>query len=255
MATERPVRVHLLPDLVREEDLAGSISVVIDVLRATTTAVYALAAGCTDIRPCLEVEEARELANQMRAGRVVLAGERHGLPPAGFDAGNSPREFTPSLCRNSTVVLTTTNGTRAIHRAAAASRVLLAGFVNFSAVCEQLKHDQRPVHLICAGTDGEAALEDTLLAGAFVDFLCDTCEVSLNDSARLAWDCYEHHGRVLLGALEISRGGCHLKKLGLEEDIRIAAQIDRFHLIPELNRDPLRIEIGAVGIVNSHWTK
>lgn len=255
MPDDRDVQVHLLPDLVPPGRLAGSLAVVIDVLRATTTIVHALAAGCTAVCPCAEVEEARALAGQMRAGRVLLGGERGGTPLPGFDLGNSPGEYTAKVCRGTTLVLTTTNGTRALLRAAEAERALVAGFVNYSAVCEQLRQDARPIHIICAGTEGEVSLEDVLLAGALVDFLCEIGEVRLNDSARLAWDCFENHGRVLQGALEISHGGTNLRRLGYDDDIRAAAQVDQFALVPELRRDPLRIEVGSVGIVKSHWSR
>jgi 2-phosphosulfolactate phosphatase len=217
--------------------------------------IHALAAGCTAVRPCQEVDEARELAGKMRAGRVLLGGERGGLPPPGFDLGNSPREYTAKVCCGATLVLTTTNGTRACFRAVEAERILVAGFVNYSAVCEQLRQEHRPVHMICAGTEGEIALEDTLLAGALVDFLSEVSEVRLNDSARLAWDCFENHGQVLLGALQIGKGGTHLQRLGFGEDIQAAAQVDQFNLVPEVRRDPLRIEVGTVGVVQSRWPK
>ena len=255
MAAERDVQVHLLPALVPPVALAGAVAVVIDVLRSTTTIIHALAAGCKDVRPCAEVEEARRLADSMRAGRVVLAGERGGLPPAGFDLGNSPRDFNARTCKGATVVFTTSNGIAAILRAAAAERVLAGAFVNYSAVCEQVKADARPVHIICAGSDGAPALEDTLLAGAVVDCLADEIEVHLNDSARLAWDCFENHGRVLAGALGVCKGGLLLKSLGLEQDLDAAAEVDKFNLVPELRRDPLRFEVGAVGIVKSRWQK
>lgn len=255
MPDGRDVQVHLLPSLVPDGGLAGGIAVVIDVLRATTTIVYALAAGCKTIRICGEVEEARAVADAQRAGRVILGGERQGRRLSGFDLGNSPGEYTASVCKGCTVVLTTTNGTRALLRAAEAARVLAAGFVNYSAVCEQLRVDPRPVHIVCAGLEGAVALEDTLLAGALVDFLCETTEVTLNDSARIAWDCFENHGRVLNGALEVGAGGVGLKNLGYDDDIRAAAEVDKFALVPELRRDPLRLEVGAVGIVQSHWKR
>jgi 2-phosphosulfolactate phosphatase len=255
MPQDRDVHVHLLPDLVPAGRLKGGLAVVIDVLRATTTICHALAAGSCSVRPCLEVEQARELAGGMRAGRVLLGGERAGVKLPDFDLGNSPSEYTSKRCKGSTVVLTTTNGTRALCKAADAEQILLAGFVNFSAICEQLRLDTRPLHIICAGTEGEVALEDTLLAGALVEDLCDVFEMNLNDGARIAWDSFEHHGRVLLGALELSRGGAILKRLGYDDDIRAAARIDQFNLVPEVRRDPLRVEVGAVGIVQSHWTK
>jgi 2-phosphosulfolactate phosphatase len=255
MPADREVQVHLLPQLAPPDRLVGGLAVVVDVLRATTTMIHALAAGCTAVRPCAEVEEARTLADSMRAGRVLLGGERGGVPLDGFDLGNSPREYCARVCRGTTLVLTTTNGTRALLRAAEADRVLVAGFVNYSAVCEQLRQDGRPVHIVCAGTEGAITLEDTLLAGALIDFLSEAGAVSLNDGARLAWDCFENHGRVLLGALQLSHGGAKLRQLGYDEDIQAAAQVDLFHFVPELRRDPPRVEVGSVGIVKSHWQK
>src|SRR5438105_4145383 len=134
MPDNREVRVALFPQAIPHERLAGSVAVVIDVLRASTTIVHALAGGCTDVRPVAELDEARALAGGMRAGRVLLAGERDGAPVPGFDLGNSPAALSPQVCRDSTLVLTTTNGTRTLLGAAAAERVLVAGFVNFSAI-------------------------------------------------------------------------------------------------------------------------
>src|SRR5437762_2175017 len=111
MMPDREVNVHLLPQLVTPDRLRGGVAVVIDVLRATTTMVTALAAGCVCVPPCLEIDEARQLADAMPAGRVLLGGEREGSPIPGFDLGNSPREYTCSVCRGTTLVLTTTNGT------------------------------------------------------------------------------------------------------------------------------------------------
>ena len=255
MPPEREVQVHLLPELAPAGRLAGGVAVVIDVLRASTTIVHALVAGCCAVRPCAEIDEARTLAGSMRAGRVLLAGERGGAPLPGFDLGNSPLEYTPKSCKGCTLVLTTTNGTRALIRAAEAERALVAAFVNYSAVCEQLRQESRPVHILCAGTEGEVALEDTLLAGAIVDDLSEACEVRLNDAARLAWDCFENHGRILLGALEVGKGGAKLRSLGYDDDIKAAAEVDKFNLVPELKRDPLRVEVGSVGIVAKRWQR
>src|SRR5262249_5465246 len=132
MPDSRDVQVHLLPSLVPDGRLVGGIAVVIDVLRSTTSLVHALAAGCKAVRICAEVDEVQAVAGEMRAGRVILAGERQGRPLPGFDLGNSPGEFTAKVCKGCTVVLTTTNGTRALLRAAEADRVLTAAFVNYS---------------------------------------------------------------------------------------------------------------------------
>ena len=251
----RKVFVHLVPQLVEPSRLIGSVAVVIDVLRATTTIVHALAAGCTSVRPCAEIAEAKALAKTFPAASVLLAGERDGRPIAGFDLGNSPREFTPKMCKDKTLIFTTSNGTRAILRAIEAERVMIAGFVNFSPVCEQLHADARPVHILCAGAEGEPCMEDTLLAGTFVEFFCEEMDVKLNDSARLAWDCFENHGQILLGALQISQGGEHLKAIGYADDIPLAAEVDKFAIVPELRRNPLRIEVASAGIVKQRRVK
>jgi 2-phosphosulfolactate phosphatase len=257
MTSERPVLVHLVPPLIPPDGLAGGVAVVIDVLRATTVIVHALAAGCKSVIPYAEIDEARRHAADLRpGGKVLLSGERHGVPIPGFDLGNSPGEFTPKVCKDATIVMTTTNGTRALARAVGADRVLAAAFVNFSAVCEQLRVEPRPVHVVCAGREGTVSLDDTLLAGALVDVLSECGgHVKLNDAARLAWDCFENHGCCLRGALAVGAGGEQLLSLGYDADIRAAAEVDRFTIVPELRREPLRLERGAVGIVQSHWPR
>ncbi len=221
---------------------------------ASTTIIHALAAGCTSVRPIAEIDEARKLADGMH-GRVILAGERGGEKIPGFDRGNSPLEFNTKNSIGCTLVLTTTNGTKALLRAGEAERVLIAGFVNFSAVCEQLLADTRPIHIVCAGSEGEPSLEDSMLAGAIIEHLCDFYELQLNDSARLAWDCFENQGLVLHSALELGRGGEALLRLGYDKDIIAAAEVDQFAIVPELKRDPMRIEVGSAGVVRNRWPK
>lgn len=249
----RSVHVHLVPSLLPPSSLPGGLAVVVDILRASTTIVHSLAAGCRAIFPAAEIDEARRLADSLPAGKVLLAGERGGLPVSGFDLGNSPAEFTPERCAGLDLVLTTTNGTRALLGALDADRILVGAFVNFSALCEQVVQDRRPLHLICAGSEGQVVLEDVLFAGAVVEALRAELEVSLDDSSRLAWDAFENHGRALEGALEISHGGRHLTSLGYGADIALAAVVDRFALVPELRRDPLRLEKGAVGVRRLRW--
>src|ERR1051326_320070 len=120
MPEGRGIAVHLVPGLVAPGELAGGVAVVVDVLRASTTIVHALAAGCVAVRPCAEVADARALAEQLPAGKLLLGGERGGSPLPGFDLGNSPREYTPARCGGTILVLTTTNGTAALLRAAEA---------------------------------------------------------------------------------------------------------------------------------------
>ncbi|MCA1685091.1 MAG: 2-phosphosulfolactate phosphatase [Planctomycetia bacterium] len=164
----RPCFVHLLPALIPPGALKGGVSVVVDVLRATTVMVRALAAGAMAIVPCAEVDEARGVAAALPEGSAVLGGERQGLPIEGFDLGNSPDSYTEDVCRGRTVVMTTTNGTRAILASLDADRVLVASFGNLAATVRELKAQTRPVHIVCSGTNGRVSYEDALLAGAIV---------------------------------------------------------------------------------------
>src|SRR5580698_2421565 len=138
MSHRPPIYVHLLPDLIPDGALKGGLAVVIDVLRATTTMIHALAAGCDAIMPCGEIEEARRIARSLPEGSALLAGERQGLPIEGFDLGNSPGDCTPENCSGKTLVMTTTNGTRAILASLEAERVYIASFGNLRATTDEI---------------------------------------------------------------------------------------------------------------------
>jgi len=232
--------VHLLPELVPEEKLAGNVAVVIDVLRATTTIVHALAAGARQVIPCLSVDDARAAAAALPGEKVVLGGERQGVRIEGFDLGNSPSEYSPATVGGRTVVFTTTNGTRAMLRCRHARQVLLAAFANRSAVLAALAPEQ-VVHIVCAGTGGFITREDVLVAGSLVAGLTTGTAVwELNDEAVIARDAWLAVGvgsnhDALVRALEASQGGRNLLREGFPHDITTAAQIDRFDILPRLS--------------------
>jgi 2-phosphosulfolactate phosphatase len=257
--SDRPlISVYLLPGLIPPGAFAGGVAVVVDVLRATTMMVHALAAGCEAVIPCREIDEARQVAASLPAGTALLAGEREGLPIDGFDLGNSPRSCTPEVCRDKTLVMTTTNGTRAILACLDADRVVLGAFPNFAATVQLLHEDERPVHIVCAGTDGQISYEDALLAGSFARHLRDLGGTLVNDEAEIVaglWARIEEAiwtrsgDRDLTGHpplvryLTRGRGGRRVTELGLLDDIDAAATMNsnEHRLTAELRRDPLRI--------------
>ncbi|WP_169979285.1 2-phosphosulfolactate phosphatase [Tautonia rosea] len=245
MSANATVQVHLVPTLILEGALAGGVAVVVDVLRATSVMVRALASGCDAIIPCLEIEEARDVARALPSGSAVLAGERQGVAIEGFDFGNSPGDFTPDVCRGKTVVMTTTNGTRAILASLEADRVLIGAFANLRAIREELRNESRTVHIVCSGTDGLVSFEDTLLAGAIASHLDRVEGLSLgNDSARIsarAWLSVTFGNENLDEVLRTGRGGLRVSELGLGRDIVEAGAVDTIGIVPELRRDPLRI--------------
>jgi 2-phosphosulfolactate phosphatase len=242
------IDVYLLPSLVEPNELAGSTAVVVDVLRATTTMIQALAAGATQVVPCLEVIQARAQA-AIIGPEAVLGGERAGGKIKGFDLGNSPEEYTRASVGGKCVVMTTTNGTRALDRCRKARRVLIGAFVNLSAVCRELASEER-IAIVCAGTDFQVTREDTLFAGAVVTELTRDLPRSpvLNDQAEIAADAWRSAAANLAAdplsrMLRASQGGRNLIGIGMENDIDLAAQIDKFDLVPELDLQTWRIEV------------
>jgi 2-phosphosulfolactate phosphatase len=235
---KRAIRVHLLPALFEPGELAGGTAVVIDVLRATTTIVYALAAGAQSVIPCGEIDAARAVASSLPAGTALLGGERVGLKIAGFDLGNSPTEYVPTVVGGRTIVFTTTNGTRALLRSRQARRVVAGAFANLNAVVNWLAAETGPVHIICAGTDGQITLEDVLCAGTIARGLIQAIsEVDVtDDSAALAIHLSETRGShydSLLAVLRAGRGGRNLIEHGLDADMITAARWDVTSIVPE----------------------
>jgi 2-phosphosulfolactate phosphatase len=257
MAHGMQLNVHSLPTAVAPEVLAGGTVVVIDVLRASTTIVYALEAGAAQVVPCLEVGEARKIATQFPRSEFVLGGERQGRRIEGFDLGNSPEEYTTERVSGKTVVFTTTNGTRAMLHARHARRVLIGAFVNARAVCRHLPPNG-PIHLLCAGTDGQSDAGDLLVAGMLAARIAQAagtrCQLNAQAiDARAAWldrfSLDQAMGNELLRperlaeALRLSLGGANLIALGLDRDILAASRLDRFQGVPQFDPASGRIRL------------
>lgn len=246
----REVKVHLLPVLFEPQDVRGGIAVIIDVLRASTTITHALAHGARRVIPCGEVDEARQIARTAPAGSVLLGGERDGLLIDGFDLDNNPFAYTADVVAGKTIVFTTSNGTRALLRAAAADRVLIGSFVNLQAVVNVLADDPRPIHLVCAGTMGRITAEDTLCAGAIVDRLLHATDETqagwTDDQLRMALNFYRRESatdETFRQAMRSSYGGRNCLRLGFEDQIDRASTRDLFDLVPEYDQEKNEIQL------------
>lgn len=228
-----------------DRDLGQTCCVVFDVLRATSSMVTALAHGAEAVLPVAGIPEA--LALRAAHPEVLLAGERNGLRitraltgSVDFDLGNSPREFTPEKIRGKTIVMTTTNGTRALRACARAQQVLAASFLNLAATAEAVR-SCRPQNLllVCSGTLEQAAYEDALGAGALCELVwADYAGGVIMDSALMALRLYRLESTNLENALASSRNGRRLSaQPALQPDVPFCAQRDRFPLIASLNAD------------------
>ncbi len=235
-------RVDFLPHpaAARAADLAGATVVVCDVLRATTTMIAALSAGCPRIVACATLAAARRAALDLRQAQepCYLAGERKGLPVPGFDQGNSPRVW--ARLPPKTIVLTTSNGTRALAAAASARRVLILSLLNLSAVCRYLaaKPGKRLV-LLAAGDLGRPSPEDQAALGMLLNCLrrkspwTGAWAAGWSGSARSISRLAQRIG-LIPKFLASTPHGRSLAKLGYAADVKYAGCLDTSNLIGHL---------------------
>ncbi len=232
--------VLLTPADVSPGKIADRVVVVFDVLRATTTMTAALAAGVGEIRIFDSIDAARSAAQQTVG--AILCGERNCLAPPGFDLGNSPGVFKPSAHGGKTLFMATTNGTRAVLAGAQGKQALIGALVNAAAVAQRLGSLAPDVTLLCAGTDGQPAMEDLLGAGAVIDALWAQTELELeNDSARMAQRLFRACRADLPAALADSAGGKNVSAAGLAADIDLASRLDSIPIVGQVRPSPLRV--------------
>jgi len=216
--------------------LANKIAVVVDVFRATSTMVTALANGCQAIIPVLTTEEAVERRRTEKG--AILAGERKALKIEGFDLGNSPFEYTPEVVGGKKIIMTTTNGTRAIQAVAAAQCVWIASFLNAESIAQSIfKYLENNLNIegiviICAGSEDRFDIPDTLCAGMLIHRFGNGAE--LNDLGLAASMLYNLTKGNILETLQETEHGRLLHSLGFERDVVYCAQTNILPIVPVL---------------------
>ena len=217
-------------------ELNGRVVAVIDVLRASSSIAAALSNGARAVVPVESPDEAVTRAKAFERSDVRLAGERRMRPIPGFDLGNSPREFTRSAVEGKTVLMTTTNGTAAITTLAGARDVVVASYVNYTAVQTMRRAALRggtDATLVCAGRERQFALEDAGCAGRYVYNISQQIpEVELNDAAEASALIDRRFQDELLRLFEASEHGRALQEAGFGHDLNACAAIDSFPVIP-----------------------
>ncbi len=217
------MRVHVA--FTPAEAASAPTAIVVDVLRATSTIAQALAAGHPRVLSCAGVEEARSLA---RDEGGLLAGERRCVRIPGFDRGNSPQEFTGA--GDGTVILTTTNGTRALVSAAEACRWVLAGsLLNLEAVTAAAREAGEDVVVVCAGVLGAFALDDAYCAGRIVESLGGEPTDAAVAAVRLRRSFASGEE-----GLRASQSARNLLAAGLESDISFCARESVLDVVPRV---------------------
>jgi 2-phosphosulfolactate phosphatase len=228
--------VCLSPALIPLYSVEDYIVVIIDIFRATSSICYGIENGAVAIIPVSEVEECAAYGEQGEG--YLLAAERDGKVVEGFDFGNSPFSYTKEKVAGKTVVLTTTNGTHALHLSRLAKKIVIGSFLNLTALCNWLKTQDENILLVCAGWKNNFNLEDTLFAGAVIEQLKEF-DFKLDDAAIAANDLYQVGKHDINQYLKKTSHSERLKKLGIEKDIEFCLRVDLTSAIPILEGEKL----------------
>lgn len=230
------MKIDVCPTIERLDPnlLPGRNAAVIDVLRATSTIVTALSNGAKIIYPVLSVQEAREVSRQWEAGSFLLGGERKSSCLPGFDLGNSPLAYQAEKIRGKRLVITTTNGTKAIRSCDRASRTWALAFLNLSAVAVSAAEDGRDLTIVCSGTDGVFDLPDFACAGGLISRLRNMAGLSLqlNDLGLAAQEIYEARKDDIDLLFKQSFHGRRLIDLGYGSCLNWCSRQDEFSIVP-----------------------
>ena len=217
------MRVHVAftPVEARQAPLA----IVVDVMRATSTIAQALASGYRRVLCCAEIDEARRLRGEV-GDASITGGERNAERIEGFDAGASPREFLEP--RAETLILSTTNGTRAIVAAAeSCGEIVLGSLLNLGAVSARARERGEHTVIVCSGFKDAFAIDDAYCAGRIVALL----EAERTDSAVAAELVAERFPNAIDGINARTYG-----PPGLEEDIAWCSQVDALDSVPRFSQ-------------------
>lgn len=220
---------------------ALDIWLVIDILRATTVITRWFELGGTELYPVKSPDAARSLVLDLkeRGSSPLLMGEVNGIPPEGFDLGNSPVELNYELIQEHYCgVMSTTNGTVALNEAyLTGSPVIAVSFRNLSACLDYALKIGERIGILCSGRKKRPSWEDTLCAGALLENLNSRGKVIMSDSAKIALTVWQNEkNKTLISSVEKSEHADYLKHIGYGRDIIFACEVDAATVVPVLEK-------------------
>ncbi|HJP85911.1 MAG TPA: 2-phosphosulfolactate phosphatase [Gemmatimonadaceae bacterium] len=228
--------VFFSPIEVKPSDTAGRLVAIVDVLRASTTVATALGNGAKTVMPLEGADDVIVRSKEFHRSAVILAGEQGMQPIPSFDLGNSPQSFTPEVVEGKTILLTTTNGTRALLRVQGARDIVVASYVNFTAVLTLMKvaaSSDTDIAIICAGEEGGFTLEDAACAGRYARALPKRSDAfEANDAAAASALIEKRYGDNIAKVFKESAHGKALAEAGFGDDLAAAAEVDSYPVVP-----------------------
>jgi 2-phosphosulfolactate phosphatase len=233
------IDVIISADQIKASQVEDKLVVVLDVLRATSVICTALSNGAKEVIPVENIDDA--LSYKKRKNHLLLTGERDGFKIEGFDLGNSPLEFKREFVADKTIVITTTNGTRAIKNSIGAKELIIGCFLNLEAICNYILEQDNDICIVCSGTVGLFSLDDALCAGNIIHEL-----VKRNPAINLTDIAFAHHNMYLQlkSNLQLSiQKGCkhysYLLEHGFSADLDYCFQKNTIGLVPKLKNNSI----------------
>jgi 2-phosphosulfolactate phosphatase len=230
------------PVLIDELFFTGKTTVVIDILRASTTIVFALANGAKEIVPVGTVEFAVKVSGGMFGGQTLLGGERNTKKIEGFALGNSPSEYTSETVGGKIIVFYSTNGSRAIVKAKYSDNLFICSFNNIKALAKHLNKLNEDVIILCSGNNNFFCLEDSVCAGMLVNELITGKKINeLTDASISAMTLFKAFGKDIYKMLSETEHGQLLIKNGYGEDLKVCSQLNNMDVIPFYSGNAIKV--------------
>ncbi len=234
--------VLLSPVGLDELYFTGKTTVVIDILRASSTIVTALQNGAKEIVPVASVEFAVKVSGGMFGGQTLLGGERNTKKIEGFALGNSPLEYSPEVVTGKSIIFYTTNGSKAIVKAKFSQNLFICAFMNLTAVAQKLVALDNDFEILCSGRNNLYSMEDTICAGKLISEVLKLNEsLVLTDAAKASVAISKSFGKNILKMMKESEHGKILIENGFENDLKYCSKISTSEVIPYYSGNVLKL--------------
>lgn len=219
---------------ITDEKLKNRFVVMVDVLRTSSTICIALKNQAREVIPVSSVPDAMELAGNLSRDNVLLCGEREGKLIEGFDLGNSPFEYSSEKIAGKSLIYCSTNGSEALVKSSSAHLTIVCGFVNISACLDYIMRENNDLLIICAGNNGQFALEDTVCGGMLIYLIRQEIgdELEMNDGSEAALILFQKYKDKYNRLLQRCSHGRFLKILNMGADLKVCAEVDSLNIVP-----------------------
>jgi 2-phosphosulfolactate phosphatase len=238
------MKLNVLFSPVNADELyfTNKTTVVIDVLRASSTIITALSSGAREVIPVASVDFAVKLSGGMFGGQTLLGGERNTKMIEGFALGNSPYEYSKNVVENKYIVFYSTNGSKSIVKAKYSENLFVSSFNNLRAVADHLAKLNNDIEILCAGNDNRFSLEDSVCSGMLIEEMRKMdINIELSDSSLAAIALYEKFGINILEMLKHSEHGKKLLQNGFEGDLEYCSKYSVTSTIPSFDGKTLKL--------------